>query len=323
MLKKRYCWLILFVVCLTILSLGVGCSSTNQSGDAVEESADGSGNQINQDKPIVISSKTFTENLILGEIAVALLEENGFTVDNEVGLGELNVIRPALESGEIDMYWEYTGTGLIRLMQQEPIDDPDLLYETVKNWDAENNIVWLNYAPGNNSYSLCTWPGFKAEYGVQTISDLTKLIDEKPKEFTFATREEWMERPDGYKVFNETYGFNADNLKLLFLALGLTPDAIKEKKADFSVELSTDGRILAYNLEVIEDDKHVFPIYNPAPVIRKEVLDKYPQIADIMGEVSPMLDTNTLISLNKQVDVDKKEPGTVAREFLKEKGLIK
>lgn len=319
MLKKKSCWLILFVMCLTIVSFGMGCSSTTQGENATEEP----GNQVEQDKPIVVSSKTFTEALILGEMAVALLEENGFTVKNEVGLGELNVIRPAIESGEIDMYWEYTGTGLIRLMEQEPIDDPDLLYETVRDWDAKNNIVWLQYAPGNNSYSLCTWPGFKQEYGVETISDLVKLIDENPKKFTFATREEWMERPDGYQKFNTTYGFNADNLNLLFLALGLTPDAIKEKKADFSVELATDGRILAYNLEVIEDDKHVFPIYNPSPVIRKEVLDKYPQIADIMGKVSPILDTETLIYLNKQVDVDKKEPSVVAREFLKEKGLIK
>ncbi len=130
--------------------------------------------------PVVVSSKTFTEALTMGNLTVYLLESKGFTVENEIGLGEVAMIRPALESGAIDLYWEYTGTGLMNIMgYEEVITDPRECYEIVRDWDLNNNdIMWLSYAPANNTFVLFTSKEVFAEYGWNTISDFVESINE-------------------------------------------------------------------------------------------------------------------------------------------------
>lgn len=129
--------------------------------------------------PVVVSGKTFTEALTLGSMTVYLLEYNGFMVVNEIGLGEVAMIRPALESGAIDLYWEYTGTGLMNVMgHDEVVTDPQECYELVRDWDLENhNIVWLPYAPANNTFVLFISEEVDSEYGWNTISDMVDHIN--------------------------------------------------------------------------------------------------------------------------------------------------
>ena len=274
---------------------------------------------------IVVASKTFTESIILGEMLVELLQYHGYPVQNEVGLGETAILRPALVSGEISVYYEYTGTVLMTQMQQPGMYDPEECYQAVKKWDLEtNNIVWLDYAPGNNTYEFIGRPGIKAEYGFETISDFVEYSNNNPNnDFKFAMLEEWYEREDGLTRFADIYGLDRNNINPLFLGMGLTYDALREKQADFGIAFSTDGRIAAFGLESFEDDKKCFPVYNPAPTVHGDIIEAYPEIVPIINELSALLDNETLMELNKRVDVDGEETYEVAKDFLKKNGLIK
>ncbi len=287
----------------------------------------GGGSSSSSDKEgptIIVGSKTFTESIFLGEMLVYLLEHHGYPVRNEVGLGEVNIIRPALESGEISVYYEYTGTVLMTQMHQPGMYDAEECYQTVKKWDLEtNNIVWLDYAPANNTYEFIGRPGIKEEYGFETASDFVEYSNNNPdNDFRFAMLDEWYEREDGLARFAEVYGLDVNNINPMFLAMGLTYDALKEGQADFGIAFSTDGRIYAYDLDVLTDDKNCFPVYNPAPTIRKEILDAYPEVEGIINELTALLDNETLMELNMRVDVDGEETYEVAKSFLEENGLI-
>ncbi|MBS3970897.1 MAG: ABC transporter substrate-binding protein [Clostridia bacterium] len=274
---------------------------------------------------ITVASKTFTENIILGEMLVALLEYHGYPVVNEVGLGETAILRPAIETGEIDVYYEYTGTVLMRQMQHEPVYESEKAYQIVKEWDLEkNNIVWLDYAPANNTYVFMARPGFSDEFGINTISELVEYIENNPdKKFKFAMRDEWYEREDGLPRFAEIYGFDVNKVEVMFVAMGLTEDALKQQQADLGVGFATDGRISAFGLDVLKDDKNCFPVYNPAPTIRKEIIDAYPEIPGILNQLSALLTNEALMELNMLVDLEGLDAAKVARDFLQDNGLIK
>jgi len=273
---------------------------------------------------IIVSSKTFTESIFLGEMLVELLEYHGYPVQNEVGLGETAILRPALVSGEISMYYEYTGTVLMTEMEQPGMFDAEEAYQAVKNWDIDtNNIVWLDYAPGNNTYEFIARPGIMEEYGFEKVSDFVEYTNNNPdNDLKFAMLDEWFEREDGLARFSDVYDLNTDNINPMFLAMGLTYDALREKQADFGIGFSTDGRVAAFSLESLEDDKNCFPVYNPAPTVNGDIMEAYPEIADIINELSALLDNETLMELNKRVDVDGEETYEVAKDFLQENGLI-
>ncbi len=312
-LKGNVLLVALLVIALSFTAFGCGGSS---APEGTSEGEDG--------PPIVVTSKTFTESIILGEMLVELLEHHGYPVKNEVGLGETAIIRPALASGEVSIYYEYTGTVLITQMQHEAIYEPEECYNTVKEWDLETNgIVWLDYAPGNNTDVMMTRPGFSEEYGVTTISELIDKINngEVPK-LKVALRDEWYEREDGFGRFRDIYGLNEDLVEITFIGMGLEYDALREGQIDISFGFATDGRIAAFDLDIIEDDKNCFAVYNPAPTVKKEILDAYPEIEGIINELSALLDNDALAELNKRVDVDGLETDQVAKEFLEENGLI-
>ncbi|HIE12081.1 MAG TPA: glycine/betaine ABC transporter substrate-binding protein [Desulfotomaculum sp.] len=138
--------------------------------------------------------------------------------------------------------------------------------------------------------------------------------------WTFATDHEFSVRPDGLPELQKRYGFEFEEVQVM--DLGITYGALKDKKVAAAMGFATDGRIAAFNLVNLEDDKQFFPVYNPAPVVRKEVMDKYPELEEILGKIGPLLDTDTMISLNAEVDIDAKDPKEVARQWLLEQGLI-
>lgn len=274
--------------------------------------------------PIVVSSKTFGEALTLGEMTAALLEDRGYEVVDEIGLGEVAVIRPAIETGQVDVYWEYTGTGLMNLMQHgEVVTDPEETYQLVKEWDRENhNLVWLDYAPANNTFVLFISREVEDEYGWSTISQLADYVGDGENQLKLATPAEWTERQDGLPNFQEHYDFRFRDGDLEIVELGLAYEAVGRGLAQVGVGDATEGRIAYFDLVVLEDDQQFFPAYNPAPVIRQEVLDVYPELEDLLGELSALLDAETLTLLNKKVAVEGMQPDEVAREFLQEQGLI-
>lgn len=271
---------------------------------------------------IKISSKTFTEAALLGTMTYQYLEELGYPVENKMGLGELAVIRPALTSGQIDLYWEYTGTGVINLMEHDPVFNADESYKLIKEWDAKNGIAWLDYAPLNDTYGIVVRPDVAEKYNLKTVSDYVAQV-KKGESLKFVGFPEWEGRADGLPSFEKVYDFKMPKGDFVNVAMGLNYDTLQAKKGDLALAFTTEPRIVTDKLVMLEDDKSAFPVYNAAPVVRQEILDKYPTLADDIKKLSSVLDTKTITELNKEADVEKKSIEEVSTTFLKSKGLLK
>ncbi len=272
---------------------------------------------------ITIGAKNFTEQYILGNLASLLLEENGFQVVERFGLSSL-VTRQALLTGQIDLYADYTGTAWVTYLDQEElIADPDELLQKVRELDAENEIVWLDRINANNTYALAIRREDYEKYGFETLSDLVAYWNEHPKEFVVGVGYEFYERPDGFFAFAEYYGLNIPNSQVSTMDDGLTYEALANKKIDIAMVFATDPKILKYNLSVLEDDLNFWPYYHISYAVREDVLNKYPEIEEILRPLTLYLNQDILIRLNYRVDIEGLEPKIVARDYLEGLGLIK
>ena len=249
-----------------------------------------------------------------------LLKAKGFTPEVKAGMGSA-VLRQAQENGQVDVYWEYTGTSLITYNKVAERMSAGDTYAKVKQLDAAKGLVWLNPSKANNTYGLAMNNDDAKKMGIATISDLAKKIKDGAN-ITFASNAEFYARPDGLKPLEAAYGFEfpRDNVKRM--DTGLVYQALKDKQVDVGLVFATDGRIPAFNFVVLRDDKGFFPSYALTPVVRKQVLDANPKIADALNAVSAKLDDATMARLNASVDVDKKTVEEVAQTFLKQQGLI-
>ncbi|MEA3303287.1 MAG: glycine betaine ABC transporter substrate-binding protein, partial [Pseudomonadota bacterium] len=215
---------------------------------------------------IVVGSKDFSEQFILGYIAVLALQDAGYEVDDQVGLGGTAVNREALLAGEIDMYWEYTGTGwMAHLGHEEPITDPQECYDEVKAEDAGNGLAWLDMAPFNNTYTLMMRQSDGEELGIVSISDLAEYIN-GGGDASMCINQEFYARPDGFRGVEELYGFQFDEAQVIMMDSGLTYKALQDGECTTAMGFATDGRIAAFGFFNLEDDLQYFPVYNPAPV---------------------------------------------------------
>lgn len=301
-----------------LLVLVLGLMATAMIGCEAEEEA--------EEGRVVVSSKTFPEALTQGWMTYYLLEDRGYDVVNEIGLGEVAVIRPALEAGEIDLYWEYTGTGLMNVMgydaEELPGDEAET-FQIIHDYDLEeNNIKWLDHVPANNTFVLFVTRETQEEYGWETLSDLAAYAREEGDGSygSIATPAEWVERDDGMMPFQDHYDFEfADVVEV---ELGLAYRAVEQGEALIGVGDATEGRIIKFDLYILDDDLEFFPAYNAAPTIRKEVLEANPELEDILRELSSLLDLETQIELNLRTAVDEEDPEDVAWDFLVEQGLI-
>ena len=269
---------------------------------------------------IVVGGKNFTEQQIMSQMTAQLLKAKGFNVDVKAGMGSA-VLRQAQESGQIDVYWEYTGTSLITYNKVTERMSADDTYAKVKDLDAKKGLVWLNPSKANNTYGLAMNQDDAKKNGIVTISDLAKKVKEGAK-LTFASNAEFYARPDGLKPLEQAYGFEFPRESVKRMDTGLVYQALKEKQVDVGLVFATDGRIPAFNFVVLRDDKAFFPAYALTPVVRKQVLDANPKLADILNSLSAKLDDATMARLNASVDVDKKTVEDVAQAFLKQQGLI-
>ncbi|MBU0511359.1 MAG: hypothetical protein KJ638_06620, partial [Chloroflexi bacterium] len=265
---------------------------------------------------IIVGSKDFSEQFILGYIAVLALQDAGYEVDDQVGLGGTAVNREALLAGEIDMYWEYTGTGwMAHLAHEEPITDPQECYDEVKAEDAGNGLAWLEMAPFNNTYTLMMQKATGDELGIASISDLAAYIN-GGGDASLCINQEFYARPDGFRGVEELYGFQFDEDQVIMMDSGLTYKALQDGECTTAMGFATDGRIAAFGFFNLEDDLQYFPVYNPAPVIRQEVLDANPGVADVLASIAQALTTDVMMDMNKRVDIDEEDPMDVARSFL-------
>jgi osmoprotectant transport system substrate-binding protein len=303
---------IVFITVLMMLSLAA-CGSSNTSTEEGGEAAKGK---------ITVGGKDFTEQQVLAKITGIYLKEKGYDVEEASNMGS-TVVRSALENSQIDVYWEYTGTGLVVYQKQEVETDPDKAYEKVKENDKENGIAWLNKANFNNTYAILMKKELADDLGVKTISDLANLINKDADKYKFASNAEFYAREDGMKGLQKHYGFEFPTKNVVKMDSGLLYNALKDGQVDVSVGFATDGRIRGFDLVALEDDQFFFPAYNGAPVVRQEIVDQNPEIADLLNELAGRLDTDTMMGLNYSVDVEHKDVTEVSRKWLEEQGLIK
>ena len=269
---------------------------------------------------ITVGGKNFTEQLLLAEMTTQLLEAKGYDVDKRDGLGS-TVLRQAQENGQIDVYWEYTGTSLVVYNKVNERLSPQDTYERVKELDAGKGLVWLQPSKANNTYALAMNEGEAKEMGVETISDLkTKL--EEGQDLAFAVNAEFPRRDDGLIGLQETYDFKYPRRLIKSMESGLTYQALKEDRVEVALVFATDGRIAAFDFVTLDDDKGFFPNYALTPVARKETLEANPDLEADLNSLSSVLSDQIMRKLNAAVDVDRKSIENVAESFLKEQGLI-
>ncbi|WP_346292843.1 glycine betaine ABC transporter substrate-binding protein [Sphaerothrix gracilis] len=267
---------------------------------------------------IRVGSKDFTEQLILGEMYAIALEDAGFEVERNLNLGGTPVAQAALENSEIDLYPEYTGTGLLTVLKQPVSSDQQAVYDTVSNQYQENfNLVWLEPAPMNNTQALAMTQAQSEALGITTISEMAAQADELimigPPEFEV--------REDGLPGLQQAYGdFELEAYKAV--DAGLRYQGLVDGEADVAVAFATDGEISAFDLVLLEDDQNLFPPYQVAPVVRQEALETNPEIAEVLNGIAPLLTNEAMQQLNYEVTGEGREPAEVAREFLLESGVV-
>jgi osmoprotectant transport system substrate-binding protein len=295
-MKKSIAALLAIGLILTLTLAGCNKSSTSKSSD--------------KSTPITIGSKDFTENLIVSEVYADALENHGYKVNRKFNIGS-SVIHQAITSGQIDLYPEYTGTGLLTILKHSLVTDPKQVYDIVKSeYKTKFNIVWLNDSAANDSQGLVILKSVADQYGIKTISDLQKNADK----IRFASQGEFDQRVDGLPALEKIYGtfkFKSDAI----YDNSLKYQILSQNKADLAVAYTTEGQLVDPKYLVLGDDKHVWPPYNLAPIVRQSALDKNPDIENILNQVSALIDTKTITALNAKVDVDKQEYEEVAKNY--------
>lgn len=269
---------------------------------------------------IVVGGKNFTEQQLMAEMTTELLEAKGFTVEKKDGMGS-SVLRQAQENGQVDIYWEYTGTSLITYNKINERLSPEDTYMKVRELDAARGLVWLNPSKANNTYAFAMNEDEAKKLGITTISDLAKAI-KAGKTLTFACNSEFYARPDGLRPLEKAYDYEFSQDEVKRMDSGLTYQALKDRQVDIALVFATDGRVPAFHFVLLKDDKGYFPSYALTPVIRKVTLDANPALGPILNSLSAKLDAATMARLNAEVDVQKKSFSDVSHEFLKQSGLI-
>jgi osmoprotectant transport system substrate-binding protein len=274
---------------------------------------------------IAVGSKEFTEQLILGQIAVQALRAAGAQVEDRTNLVGTPVVRGALQSGEIDMYWEYTGTAWLGpLGNTDPIPGEQAQFDAVKKADEANGITWFAMAGANNAYAIAANPQAAQELGVATISDYARLAQENPQAATLCTAAEFPTRNDGLPAVERTYGFDLPDGNVAVFDFGLVYTSVAARQpCNFAVVFGTDAQVLANKLVVLEDDKQALATYNVAVNMRTEVYQAHAQAyEDLFGAIAQQLTTERATQLNSRVDIDGEAPEDVAEDFLTETGLV-
>ena len=278
------------------------------------------------DASLVVGSKDFTEQLILGNITFQALENAGASVEDQIGLAGTDATRQALVNGDIDMYWEYTGTIWIsHLGNTKPIPDSQEQYEAAAKADMEeNNLKLLDPAPFNNTYALAVREDAAQDIGVEKLSDLKQLVQDNPEEATVCVESEFNSRDDGLPGLEETYGFQFPKGNVALFDTGVVYQRTDQgDPCNFGEVFTTDGRIEGLGLTVIEDDKDFFPKYNPALEMRQETYKQYgPQLEKLFNPITEALTAEEMTQLNARVDVDGELPEDVAEDWLSENGFV-
>lgn len=279
--------------------------------------------------PITVGSKIDTEGALLGKMIIKMLEQNGYEVVDKTEFGPTPIVRKAITSGEIDIYPDYTGNGAFFFSGQDPDiwKDFDKAYEKVKELDLEKNgLVWLQPAPANNTWALAVRGDVADEHDLSTLNDFAEYVN-SGGDVMLAACEEFVTRSDALPAFQKAYGFEIEDDEMIVFSGCNTAQTEKAAAQGTSgvntaMAFGTDGALAALGLKILEDTKGVQPVYAPAPVVRKKVFDKHPEIENILKPVFESLDQETLQKLNARIAVGGESSEAVAGEYLQKQGLL-
>jgi len=269
-------------------------------------------------KPTVsVGSKAFTEQLIVGNMVAQLLESKGYPVNRKLGLGTTGLVHAALLKGDVDIYVEYTGTGLVTILKQPVIGDPQAAYDVVKKMYAEQfHLIWAKPWGFNNTYALMMRQADADRLKIKRISDLRSSA----KDLILGSTIEFASRPDGIPGLTKQYGLAFKDTRAM--DPGLVYQAIASRQVDVISGFSTDGRVPQLKLAVLQDDQKFFPPYYAAPVLRADLVQKSPIILEVLNRLAGKINDSTMAKLNFEVDGDRRSPEEVAAEYLKGLHLI-
>ncbi|MEJ3596122.1 glycine betaine ABC transporter substrate-binding protein [Pseudomonas bubulae] len=275
------------------------------------------------EKPLIrIGARVFTEQTLLAEITSQYLNSKGYNAQVTGGLGS-SLARSAQESGQLDMVWEYTGVSLVAYNHITDKLDSQQSYDRVKEVDAKKGLVWLHPSKFSNTYALAL-PQKVAEAfpGINSISDLNKAMREPDnKNALVALDTEFANRSDGLLGMVKLYDMDLTRRNIRQMDAGLVYTALKNGQVFAGLVYTTDGRLSAFNLKLLEDDKHYFPDYTAAPVVRQAYLDQHPDLAGLLKPLADLFDDETMRQLNARVDVNHESPSKVAADFLRQHPL--
>ncbi|WP_051940433.1 glycine betaine ABC transporter substrate-binding protein [Phaeacidiphilus oryzae] len=303
---------------------GCGLQSGEPIADTVRPGSVGKGEPL-AGATLTVTSKNFSEQIILGEIIGLVFKAAGATVIDKTNIQGSIGARQAILKGTADALYDYTGTGWITYLgHTKPIADPQQQWQAVHDADLANGVTWLPQSDLNNTYALAVTARTQQETGVRTLSDVAALTRTDRGKVTLCVENEFAVRSDGLQGMEKAYGMDIPNGQVQKMDSGIVYTTLAGGHAcRFGEVFTTDGRIPALNLKVLADDKKFFPNYNAAPVINSASLKRYPAIAGLLGPVTKKLTTELAQKLNGEVDVQGKDPRTVAKDWLVQEGFIK
>lgn len=274
---------------------------------------------------ISVGSKNFTEQLVLAKMVEILLKSAGANVEDLTNIPGSASARQAQLAGQVDVEWEYTGTAWLTYMEQsKPIRDPHQQYVAVRDKDLkENNLVWTNPSPMNDTYGLATPAANAKKLGVKSLADIKKLpVNQR----TFCLEDEFASRSDGFqpmlKAYGMKYGTDVPKSNVKIFDAGAIYSATAKGVCNFGEVYTTDGRIDALNLSVLTDNRRFFPVYNGCAVWRQEIVQEYPQVRKLVDPLAAKLTDKTMTRLNGKVDVGGETPTQVAQDWLRQEHFI-
>jgi len=304
---------LMFITISTLVVLLTSCGLSPSTGSSSSSSGSSSGGTI------IVGSKSFTENILIGDMMYDLLSANlkGVTIQNKSNLDGTQVPWNAIQNGQIDMYCEYTGTGLVDILKQAPVQDPNQVYNIVKEqYPQKFHIDWMQPIGFNDTYAIAVPTALAQQYNLKTISDLAAVAPN----LVFGAEPEYYTRPDGYPGLIKTYGLHFKSTKSI--NVGLKYAAVGNNQVQVLDVFSTDAQLIQYKMVVLQDDKSFFPPYYAAPIVREDILSKYPQVATILNKLAGKLDDTAMQKLNYNVDVQHQSDTDVAKQFLVSTGLL-
>ncbi|RFC74054.1 glycine betaine ABC transporter substrate-binding protein [Streptomyces sp. AcE210] len=307
-----------------VASLLAGCGLTSGSPmvDDVKPGSVGRGEPL-KGANITVTSKEFTEQLILGAMMGIAFKAAGAEVLDRTGIQGSIGAREAIKSGDADGMYEYTGTAWITYLgHSTPIPDPQAQWQAVHDADLKNGITWLPPSALNNTYALAMNEANFKKYGTKTLSDVAALAKKDPKAVTLCVESEFANRADGLPGMEKAYGMNIPTANITQMDTGIIYTQAAKGTCTFGEVFTTDGRIRAMKLRVMADDKRFFPNYNAAPEMNTKSLEKYPAMAKVIEPITKKLNNTVAQELNAKVDVDGQDPHDVAKDWLVKEGFV-